>query len=78
VLVSLYIVVHAAIIVINNCIDRQVPIATVNSLKNPVAHLVNIVDDLMDSYQDVLLEAKTAKAQAAHNKVRSLSMTGSR
>ena len=38
-------------------------------MKNPVAHLNSIVDDLMDSYQDLLYEAKVAKTQAAHNKV---------
>lgn len=63
------IVVLEAIIVINDCIERQLPIATLNAMKNPVAQLVNVVEYLWDKYLSALLEAKTAKTQAARHKV---------
>ena len=60
---------HAAVIAINDAIDHMKADLTLGSLKNPVALLSNIVDDLMESYQQVLHDAKVTKAQAALSKV---------
>ena len=65
----LWCVVHAAVIAINDAIEHRKAPATLSALKNPAAHLSSIVDGLMDAYQDVLLDAKSAKAEIARNRV---------
>ncbi|XP_006818327.1 ras GTPase-activating-like protein IQGAP1 [Saccoglossus kowalevskii] len=59
---------HAAIIAINECIDRGVFPDTYAALQNPAAHLLNIRQKNDESYQDVLLTAKQSKAEAVMNK----------
>jgi len=61
--------VHAAVIAINEAIDRHSPHITVTCLLNPEAHLVNIDEQLQDDYQDILLDAKMAKLEVIRNKV---------
>ena len=61
--------VHAAVIVINDALDKQVADETLTALQNPAAHLNNIYTELSDTYQDVLYEAKETKAEIARNKV---------
>ena len=63
--------VHAAIIAINEAIDREIAVETTASLRNEAANLVNISDALTDTYQRVLKDAKVEKLQAAIFKVRS-------
>ena len=60
---------HAAVIAINDAVDKQVPSDTMEALQNPMAHLVNIRGDLQDDYQDMLYGAKNTKAEIARNKV---------
>lgn len=62
--------VHAAVIAINEAIDRQVAPDTLAALQNPMAHLINISEDLDDGYQATLLAAKQHKSEVAQNKVR--------
>jgi len=63
------VVVHAAIIAINDAVDHCVAMTTVNCLLNPAAHLCNIVDELGEDYQSVLYDAKQIKKEIAFNKV---------
>lgn len=60
--------VHAAVIAINEAIDKQVASDTMTALRNPNACLLNIDNNSQDTYQDCLYEAKMAKAQIALNK----------
>ena len=60
---------HAAVIAINEAIDRQVTEDTVAALENPAVHLVNVNTDLSEVYQAVLYAAKSSKAEIARNKV---------
>ncbi|XP_041464345.1 ras GTPase-activating-like protein IQGAP1 isoform X3 [Lytechinus variegatus] len=60
--------VHAAVIAINEAIDKQVPSDTMTALRNPNALMQNIDDNNQDAYQDCLYDAKLAKAQIALNK----------
>ena len=61
--------VHAAVIAINEAIDHQVAPDTLAALQNPMAHLVNVSEDLDDSYQATLFAAKQHKSEIAQNKV---------
>lgn len=61
---------HAAVIAINEAIDRQIAEDTLDALKNPSAHLINIYPELSDMYQQLLYDAKAIKAENARNKVR--------
>ena len=65
-----FILVHAAIIAINDAIEHQDAAETIKALQNPAAMLVNCLEEFSDSYQIVLLEAKQIKAENARNKVR--------
>lgn len=60
--------VHAAVIAINEAIDKQVAADTMTALRNPNTLLVNVEQDNEVVYQDCLYEAKLAKAQIALNK----------
>lgn len=62
--------VHAAVIAINEAIDRRVPADTFTALKNPNAMLVNLEEPLASTYQDVLYQAKQDKMTNAKNRVK--------
>ena len=62
--------VHAAVIAINEAIDHQVAPDTLAALRNPMAHLVYVSEDLDSSYQATLFAAKQQKSEIAQNKVR--------
>lgn len=61
---------HAAVIAINEAIDRRVPADTFAALKNPNAMLVNLEEPLTTTYQDVLYRAKQDKMANAKNRVK--------
>lgn len=61
--------VHAAIIAINEAIDKEDPEETMKALRNPSAMLVNMAEDLPDNYQTTLYEAKMTKSEISRNKV---------
>ncbi|KFW87108.1 Ras GTPase-activating-like IQGAP1, partial [Manacus vitellinus] len=60
---------HAAVIAINEAIDRQVPADTLMAMKNPNAMLINLDDQLESTYQDTLYRAKQDKMENAKNRV---------
>jgi hypothetical protein len=62
--------VHAAVIAINEAIDRRIPADTFAALKNPNAMLVNLEESLASTYQDVLYQAKQDKMTNAKNRVK--------
>uniref|UniRef100_A0A8C5UEU6 IQ motif containing GTPase activating protein 1 n=1 Tax=Malurus cyaneus samueli TaxID=2593467 RepID=A0A8C5UEU6_9PASS len=62
---------HAAVIAINEAIDRQVPADTLAAMKNPNAMLINLDDQLESTYQATLYRAKQDKMENAKNRVAS-------
>ncbi|NXY01131.1 IQGA1 protein, partial [Pteruthius melanotis] len=60
---------HAAVIAINEAIDRQVPADTLTAMKNPNAMLINLDDRLESTYQATLYRAKQDKMENAKNRV---------
>ncbi|NXI75371.1 IQGA1 protein, partial [Rhipidura dahli] len=60
---------HAAVIAINEAIDRQVPADTLTAMKNPNAMLINLDDRLESTYQATLYRAKKDKMENAKNRV---------
>ncbi|NWT25347.1 IQGA1 protein, partial [Cardinalis cardinalis] len=60
---------HAAVIAINEAIDRQVPADTLTAMKNPNAMLINLDDQLESTYQATLYRAKQDKMDSAKNRV---------
>lgn len=62
--------VHAAVIAINEAVDRRIPADTFAALKNPNAMLINLEEPLASTYQDVLYQAKQDKMTNAKNKVK--------
>lgn len=62
--------VHAAVIAINEAIDRQVPSDTLMAMKNSNAMLVNLDELLASIYQDTLYQAKKDKMENAKNRVK--------
>ncbi|XP_042660159.1 ras GTPase-activating-like protein IQGAP1 [Tyto alba] len=62
---------HAAVIAINEAIDRQVPADTLMAMKNPNAMLINLDDQLESIYQDTLYRAKQDKMENAKNRIAS-------
>ncbi|KAJ7416745.1 Ras GTPase-activating-like protein IQGAP1 [Willisornis vidua] len=62
---------HAAVIAINEAIDRQVPADTLMAMKNPNAMLINLDDQLESAYQDTLYRAKQEKMENAKNRMAS-------
>ncbi|NXA81279.1 IQGA1 protein, partial [Thryothorus ludovicianus] len=60
---------HAAVIAINEAIDRQVPADTLTAMKNPNAMLINLDDQLESIYQATLYRAKHDKMENAKNRV---------
>lgn len=61
--------VHAAVIAINDAIDHQVADNTLQALRNPSAHLVDVSSDNAEEYQSALYQGKTTKAGQALAKV---------
>ncbi|KAI1235326.1 hypothetical protein IHE44_0002972 [Lamprotornis superbus] len=62
---------HAAVIAINEAIDRQVPADTLTAMKNPNAMLINLDDQLESTYQTTLYRAKQDKMENAKNRIAS-------
>lgn len=62
---------HAAVIAINEAIDRQVPADTLTAMKNPNALLINLDDQLESTYQATLYRAKQDKMENAKNRIAS-------
>ena len=63
--------VHAAVIAINEAVDKQVAADTMKALHNPNAMLITLINENQDLYQETLYNAKQSKNQSAMNKVRS-------
>ena len=61
--------VHAAVIAINDAIDKRVASETLVALQIPAAHLDNIHPALAVQYQEALYVAKETKSEIARNKV---------
>lgn len=61
--------VHAAVIAINDAIDRQIPSETFVAMKNPNAMLLNLEESVAPVYQDTLYQAKRDKTENARNRV---------
>ena len=64
-----FIAVHAAVIAINEALEAGNTEATMQALRNPNACLSTVEEGIDTEYQDRLLNAKRAKAQAAAIKV---------
>lgn len=62
---------HAAVIAINEAVDRGDVSETTVALRNPAALLVHLQEVLMSSYQEVLQEVRRRKAEGAAGKVSS-------
>ncbi|XP_077320303.1 ras GTPase-activating-like protein IQGAP3 [Lithobates pipiens] len=60
--------VHAAVIAINEAVDRGVVQDTMVTLRNPNAMLVNLQEKLAAVYQELLYQAKSTKMANARNK----------
>ncbi|XP_072346576.1 ras GTPase-activating-like protein IQGAP1 [Scyliorhinus torazame] len=61
--------VHAAVIAINEAIERGMAEQTMLALHNPNAMLANLLDGLALVYQEVLYQAKSEKTANARNRV---------
>ncbi|XP_074851545.1 ras GTPase-activating-like protein IQGAP2 isoform X2 [Carettochelys insculpta] len=64
---------HAAVIAINEAIEKGVADRTLKTLRNPNAVLLNVDEDLAQEYQKELLEAKRRKEANARLKSGSIS-----
>ncbi|XP_053128011.1 ras GTPase-activating-like protein IQGAP1 isoform X2 [Hemicordylus capensis] len=62
---------HAAVIAINDAIDRQIAAETLAAMKNPNAMLVNLEELLAPVYQSTLYQAKQEKMENARNRIAS-------
>lgn len=60
---------HAAVIAINEAIEKGVADQTIITLRNPNAMLLNVDEELAQQYQTELLEAKKRKEENARLKV---------
>ncbi|KAM5129461.1 ras GTPase-activating-like protein IQGAP3 [Mantella aurantiaca] len=60
--------VHAAVIAINEAVERGVAQDTMGALRNPNAMLVNLQEKLAAVYQELLYQAKSTKLANARNK----------
>ena len=63
-------VVHAAVLVINEAIDKQIPNETYQSLLNPAAMLTKVEAENKERYQDELYRAKRSKEDKSQERVR--------
>lgn len=62
--------VHAAVIAINEAIDKGQAEGTMSALHNPNAMLRNTNEELAQDYQDTLSQAKRRKETLASGRVR--------
>lgn len=62
--------VHAAVIAINEAIDKGQAEDTISALHNPNAMLRNIDEELSQDYQDTLRQTKRRKETLASGRVR--------
>uniref|UniRef100_A0A452UUD8 IQ motif containing GTPase activating protein 3 n=1 Tax=Ursus maritimus TaxID=29073 RepID=A0A452UUD8_URSMA len=62
--------VHAAVLAINEAVERGVVEDTLAALQNPSALLVNLREPLAAIYQELLAQAKAEKAASAQTRVR--------
>lgn len=62
--------VHAAVLAINEAVDRGVAAETMAALGNPSAMLLGLREVLAGAYQEVLHQAKLEKGSNARNRVR--------
>uniref|UniRef100_A0A8D2Q9L1 Calponin-homology (CH) domain-containing protein n=1 Tax=Zonotrichia albicollis TaxID=44394 RepID=A0A8D2Q9L1_ZONAL len=62
--------VHAAVLAINEAVERGVVAQTMEALQNPHAMLVGLRQELAGAYQEVLHQAKLEKGSSARNRVR--------
>jgi Ras GTPase-activating-like protein IQGAP2/3 len=60
---------HAAILAINDAIEKKVMDSMLASLKLPDAHLFNVVDQYVEFYHRCMYDAKVAKSNLALDKV---------
>jgi len=71
--------VHAAVLAINEAVDRGVAAQTMVALRNPNAMLLDLREVLAGAYQEMLHQAKLEKGSNARNRVRrALGGTGRR
>ncbi|XP_069736817.1 ras GTPase-activating-like protein IQGAP2 isoform X2 [Phaenicophaeus curvirostris] len=56
---------HAAVIAINEAIEKGIPEQTIAALRNPNAMLLNVDEELAQDYQNELFEAKRRKEENA-------------
>ncbi|XP_030637038.1 ras GTPase-activating-like protein IQGAP3 isoform X2 [Chanos chanos] len=61
--------VHAAVIAINEAVERGCVAGTAQALRNPNAMLTNLQDQLMPVYQEMLRQARMEKAARAYSKI---------
>lgn len=66
---------HAAVIAINDAVDRGQASVTMGALNNPNAMLKNIQEALAQDYQDTLSQEKARKQNQSSGRVRSLTNT---
>lgn len=69
--------VHAAVIAINEAVDRGQTSVTMGALNNPNAMLRNTQEALAQDYQDTLSQAKARKQNQSSGRVRNTSVTSS-
>ncbi|KAJ7311371.1 hypothetical protein JRQ81_006990, partial [Phrynocephalus forsythii] len=62
---------HAAVIAINDAIERQIPAETFAAMRNPNAMLVNLEETLSPDYQGTLYRAKQEKTANARKRIAS-------
>lgn len=60
---------HAAVIAINEAVERGCLEGTAQALRNPNAMLADLQEHLMPVYQEMLRQARAQKAARASNKV---------
>nr|XP_014128396.1 ras GTPase-activating-like protein IQGAP3 [Zonotrichia albicollis] len=60
--------VHAAVLAINEAVERGVVAQTMEALQNPHAMLVGLRQELAGAYQEVLHQAKLEKGSSARNR----------
>jgi len=75
-LFSCPLLVHAAVLAINEAVERGVVRDTLAALQNPNALLENLREPLAAIYQELLAQAKMEKAANARNCVRRLGWQG--
>lgn len=76
--VCVFLSVHAAVIAINEAVDRGHVEVTAEALRNPNALLSDLQEALMSIYQEMLHQAKRRKEEWAANRVRVWCVIGRR